>query len=165
MNLTEELKNCPFCGDKAECTISASNDGAINMTIRCAGCGAQITTEVPGPMDIEKATDVVESLVNKWNKRLEMIKNYYNEQLKITYMQSCDAVVTWVNGESTSFSLDRTRLKEAIAEYDKQHAEACKGAWIPFTDGFRCSKCQYESRYMFTKCLGCGAEMKNGTVD
>ena len=59
----------------------------------------------------------------------------------------------------------RGSSQEAIAEYDKQHTEACKGAWIPFTDGFRCSKCQYDSRYMFTKCLGCGAEMKNGTVD
>lgn len=116
-------------------------------------------------LSVDDLQSVVDSLVNKWNARPTAIKNYNDEQLRITYMQSSDAVVTWVNDESTSFSLDRTRLKKAIAEYDKQHIDARKGGWIPFTDGFRCSKCQYESRYMFTKCLGCGAEMKNGTMD
>ena len=163
-----ELKNCPFCDNKAECKISAEEQ-SFNVTVRCTNCGVAmskvLTKELSKELSIADLQSVVDSIANKWNARPMTIKNYDNDQLKITYMQSRDAVVTWVNGESTSFSLDRTRLKEAIAEYDKQHIEACKGTWMPFTDGFRCSKCKYESRYMFTKCLGCGAEMKNGTVD
>lgn len=161
--MIEELKSCPFCGGKAECKISAEEQ-SFNVTVRCTKCGVSMSESRAKELLVEDLQSVVDLLVNKWNARPMSIKNYQNEQLKITYMRSCDAVVTWVNGESTSFSLDRTRLKEAIAEYDKQHEEACKGAWIPFTDGFCCSKCKYESRYMFNKCLGCGAEMKNGTV-
>ena len=162
--MNADLKNCPFCANKAECKISAEGQ-SFDVTVRCTNCGVAMSESIAKEVSVGELQYAVDSLINKWNARPMAIKNYYDEQLRITYMQSRDAIVTWVNGESTSFSLDRTRLKEAIAEYDKQHAEACKGAWIPFTDGFRCSKCQYESRYMFTKCLGCGAEMKNGTVD
>ena len=159
-----ELKNCPFCDNKAECKISAEEQ-SFNVTVRCTNCGAAMSESRATELLIEDLQSVVDLLCNKWNARPMTIKNYDNDQLKITYMQSSDAVVTRVNGESTSFSLDRTRLKEAIAEYDKQHSKAQKGAWLPFVDGVICSKCRYESRYMFTKCLGCGAEMKNGTVD
>jgi len=162
--MNTELKNCPFCDSKAECKVSA-NEHAFNVIVRCTNCGVAMSESLAKELSVGELQFVVDLLVNKWNARPLSIKNYEDEQLKITYMQSRDAVVTRVNGESTSFSLDRTRLKEAIAEYDKQHSEACKGAWIPFTDGFCCSKCKYESRYMFNKCLGCGAEMKNGTVD
>ena len=162
--MNADLKNCPFCANKAECKISAEGQ-SFNVIVRCTNCGVAMSELLAEELSVGELQFVVDSLVNKWNARPLSIKNYEDEQLKITYMQSRDAVVTWVKGESTSFSLDRTRLKEAIAEYDKQHIEACKGAWIPFTDGFSCSKCKYESRYMFKKCLGCGAEMKNGTMD
>ena len=162
--MNTELENCPFCDNKAECKISAEGQ-SFNVTVRCTNCGVAMSESCAKELSVGELQFVVDSLVNKWNARPLSIKNYDNDQLKITYMQSRDAVVTWVNGESTSFSLDRTRLKEAIAEYDKQHIKAQKGAWMPFTDGFMCSKCKYESRYMFNKCLGCGAEMKNGTVD
>lgn len=162
--MNEELKNCPFCDNKAECTISVDGQ-AFDITVHCTKCGVSMSESRANELSVDDLQSAVDLLVNKWNARPMLIKNYYDEQLKITYMQSRDTVVTWVNGESTAFSLDRTRLKEALAEYDKQHIEACKGAWIPFTDGFQCSKCKYESRYSFKKCLGCGAEMKNGTVD
>lgn len=162
--MNTELKNCPFCDNKAECTISAEGQ-SFDVTVRCTNCGVAMSESIAKEVSVGELQYAVDSLVNKWNARPMTIKNYDDEQLRITYMQSRDRVVTWVNDESTSFSLDRTRLKEAIAEYDKQHTEAQKGAWMPFTDGFCCSKCKYESRYMFNKCLGCGAEMKNGTVD
>ena len=162
--MTEELKNCPFCDNKAECKISAEGQ-TFDITVRCTNCGVSMSESLANELSVTELQYVVDLLVKKWNARPMTIKNYDNDQLKITYMQSSDAVVTWVNGESTSFSLDRTRLKEAIAKYDKQHIDARKGGWIPFNDGVMCSQCKYESRYPFKKCLGCGAEMKNGTVD
>lgn len=162
--MNTELKNCPFCGSKVECKISAEEQ-SFNVIVRCTNCGVAMSQSITKELTIDNLQSVVDSLVNKWNAHPMTIKNYYDDQLRITYMQSRDAVVTWVNGESISVSLDRTRLKEAIAEYDKRHAEAQKGAWIPFADGFSCSKCKYESRYMFTKCPGCKQTMKNGTEE
>lgn len=156
-----ELKNCPFCDNKAECKISAEGQ-SFDITVRCTNCGVAMSQSIAIELSVEDLQSVVNSLVNKWNARPMTIRNYYDEQLRITYMQSRDAVVTWVNGESTSFSLDRTRLKEALAEYDKQHIEAQKGEWLSSDEGFRCDKCNYESRYMFTKCPGCNRTMKNG---
>ena len=158
--MNTELKNCPFCGDKAECKISAEEQ-SFNVTVRCTKCGVSMSESRAKELLVEDLQSVVDLLVNKWNARPMPIKNYQDEQLKITYMQSRDEVVTWVNGESTSFSLDRTRLKEAIAEYDKQHAEAQKGEWWSTDEGFKCDKCGYESRYMFNNCPGCKRTMKN----
>lgn len=160
--MNEELKNCPFCGNKAECKISAKEQ-SFNVIVRCTNCGVSMSESLAKEVTVDKLQSVVNLLAYKWNARPLTIKNYNDEQLKITYMQSRDAIVTWVNGESTSFSLDRTRLKEAIAEYDKQHIEAQKGEWWSSNDGFKCNKCNYESRYMFTKCPGCKRTMKNGT--
>lgn len=160
--MTEELKNCPFCGAIAECKISAEEQ-SFTVTVHCTKCGVAMSKSLTKELSIKELQYILNSLVDKWNARPITIKNYYNDQLKITYMQNCDAIVTWVNGESTSFSLDRTRLKEAIAEYDKQHLEAQKGEWWFADEGFECSKCGYESRYMFRKCPGCNRTMKNGT--
>ena len=159
-----QLKDCPFCGDKAECKISAEEQ-SFNVTVRCTNCGVSMSQSIAIELSVDDLQSVVDSLVNKWNARPMAIRNYYDNQLKITYMQSRDAVVTWVNGESTSFSLDRTRLKEAIAEYDKQHIEAQKGEWWSSGDNVICNKCNYESRYMFTNCPGCNRKMKNGTEE
>lgn len=159
--MNTELKNCPFCDSKAECTISADGQ-AFDITVRCTNCGVAMSESCAKELLIEDLQSAVDLLVNKWNARPMLIKNYSDEQLKITYMQSRDAVVTWVNGESTSFSLDRTRLKEAIAEYDKQYADAQKGEWLSINEGFKCDKCNYESRYMFANCPGCKRRMKNG---
>ena len=159
-----ELKNCPFCDNKAECKISAEEQ-SFDVTVRCTNCGVAMSESCAKELIVGELQFVVDSLVNKWNTRPLSIKNYDNDQLKITYMQSRDAVVTRVNGESTSFSLDRTRLKEAIAEYDQQYIEAQKGYWWSSNEGFKCSECNYESRYMFTKCPGCYRTMKNGTEE
>ncbi len=156
------LKPCPFCDNKAECKISAEEQ-SFNIIVCCTNCGVAMSQSITKELTIDNLQSVVASLVNKWNTRPMTSKNYYNDQLKITYMQNRDAVVTWVNGESISFSLDRTRLKEAIAEYDKQHLEAQKSEWWPTDEGFTCINCNYESRYMFTKCPGCKRTMKNGT--
>lgn len=160
--MNTELKNCPFCDNKAECKISAEGQ-SFNVIVHCTKCGAAMSESLANELSVTELQYVVDLLVNKWNARPMTIKNYSDEQLKITYMQSRDAVVTWVNGESTSFSLDRSRLKEAIAEYDKQHTEAQKGEWLSSDEGFKCNKCNYESRYMFTKCPGCKRTMKNST--
>lgn len=160
--MNTELKNCPFCGNKAECKISAEEQ-AFDVTVRCTHCGVSMSESLAKELSVDDLQSAVDSLVNKWNERPMTIKNYDDEQLRITYMQSRDRVVTWVNGESISFSLARTRLKEAIAEYDKQHIEAQKGEWWSSDEGFKCSKCQYESRYMFANCPGCKRRMKNGT--
>ena len=162
--MNTELKNCPFCDNKAECKISADGQ-AFDITVRCTNCGVAMSESLAKELSVGELQYVVDLLVKKWNARPMTIRNYDNDQLKITYMQSRDAVVTWVNGESTSFSLDRTRLKEAIVKYDQQYIEAQKGEWLSINEGFKCDKCNYESRYSFKKCLGCGAEMKNGTVD
>ena len=146
----------------AECKISAEGQ-SFNVTVRCTNCGVSMSESLAKELSVDELQFTVDSLVNKWNVRPMTIKNYYDEQLRITYRQSSDTIVTWVNGESTSFSLDRTRLKEAIAEYDKQHTEAQKGEWWQSDEGFTCSKCNYESRYMFTTCPGCNWKMKNGT--
>ena len=160
--MNTELKNCPFCDSKAECKVSA-NGQAFDITVRCTNCGVAMSESRANELSVGELQFVVDSLVNKWNARPVSIKNYDDEQLRITYMRSRDAVVTWVNGESTSFSLDRTRLIEAIAEYDKQHIEAQKGEWLSINEGFKCDKCNYESRYMFANCPGCKRKMKNGT--
>ena len=162
--MNTELKNCPFCDNKAECKISAEGQ-SFDVTGRCTNCGVAMSESLAKELSVGELQFVVDSLVNKWNARPLSIKNYYDEQLRITYMQSRDAVVTWVNGESTSFSLDRTRLKEALSEYDKQYIEAQKGYWWSSNDGFKCSECNYESRYMFTNCPGCKRKMKNGTEE
>lgn len=162
--MNTELKNCPFCDNKAECKISAEEQ-SFNVTVRCTNCGVAMSKALAKALakdlSIADLESVVDSLVNKWNARPMLIKNYSDEQLKITYMQSRDAVVTWVNGESTSFSLDRTRLKEAIVKYDQQYIEAQKGEWWSSNERFRCSECNYESRYMFANCPGCKRRMKN----
>lgn len=158
--MNTELKNCPFCDNKAECKISAEGQ-SFEVTVRCTNCGVAMSESLAKELSVGELQFVVDSLVNKWNARPMTIKNYQNEQLKITYMQSRDAVVTWVNGESTSFSLDRTRLKEAIVKYDQQYIEAQKGEWLSINEGFKCDKCNYESRYMFANCPGCKRRMKN----
>lgn len=161
-NLDQNLQWCPFCEAIADCKIS-TEEQAFNVTVHCTKCGVSMSKSHTKELSINELQYVLNSLVDKWNTRTVTSKNYSNDQLKITYMQNCDAVVTWVNGESMSFSLDRTRLKEAIAEYDKQHIEAQKAEWWFADEGFECSKCGYESRYMFTKCPGCNRTMKNGT--
>lgn len=160
--MNEELKNCPFCDNKAECTISADGQ-AFDITVRCTNCGVAMSESRANELSVDDLQSVVNLLVNKWNARPLPIKDYSDEQLKITYMQNRDAVVTWVKGESTSFSLDRTRLKEAIVKYDQQYIEAQKGEWLSINEGFKCDKCNYESRYMFANCPGCNRTMKNGT--
>lgn len=160
--MNTELKNCPFCDNKAECKISAEGQ-SFDVTVRCTSCGVSMSESLANEVSVAELQYTVDLLIEKWNARPMIIKNYDDSQLRITYMQSRDVVVTWVNGESTSFSLDRTRLKEAIAEYEKQHTEAQKGEWWQSDEGFICSKCNYESRYMFTKCPGCNRTMKNGT--
>lgn len=158
--MNTELKNCPFCDNKAECKISAEEQ-AFDVTVRCTNCGVAVSESFEKELIVDDLQSAIDSLVNKWNARPMTIKNYDDAQLRITYMQSRDRVVTWVNGESTSFSLDRTRLKEAIAEYDEQYIEAQKGEWWSSDEGFRCSKCNYESRYMFANCPSCKRRMKN----
>ena len=157
-----QLKDCPFCGDKAECKISAEEQ-SFNVTVRCTNCGVSMSESLANEVSVAELQYTVDLLIEKWNARPLTIKNYDDAQLRITYMQSRDRVVTWVNGESTSFSLARTRLKEAIAEYDKQYIETQKGEWWQSDEGFICDKCNYESRYMFITCPSCNRTMKNGT--
>lgn len=158
--MNTELKNCPFCDSKAECKVSA-NEHAFNVIVRCTNCGVAMSESLAKELSVGELQYVVDLLVKKWNARPLSIRNYDNDQLKITYMMSRDTVVTWVNGESTSFSLDRTRLKEALADYDQQYIEAQKGEWLSINEGFKCDKCNYESRYMFANCPGCKRRMKN----
>lgn len=168
MSVNEELKNCPFCGDKAECTILASDDGVIDIVIRCAGCGAQITTGVSGPIDIKNATYAVKSLVNKWNTRSATTdKQFTNETTEFHYDPVTDQIELTLrsNTGTTSVIYDRTQLKTHLARCETAYKNSQKGEWWFADEGFTCSKCNYESRYMFTKCPGCKRTMKNGTEE
>lgn len=91
--MNTELKNCPFCDNKAECKISAEGQ-SFEVTVRCTNCGVAMSESLAKELSVGELQFVVDSLVNKWNARPLSIKNYDNDQLKITYMQSRDRIVT-----------------------------------------------------------------------
>lgn len=71
-----EIKNCPFCGDFAECTAATSSNGYLKYKVECCECLCQTGLY-----------DHPEFAIEKWNVRLRSIEEKSkNEEIPILYL-------------------------------------------------------------------------------
>lgn len=59
----EELKPCPFCGDKA--VLHVEN----GVSVICTHCGCRTMTRVDGTSCGKPTGSAVRSVIEKWNRR------------------------------------------------------------------------------------------------
>jgi Lar family restriction alleviation protein len=64
----EELKPCPFCGGIAEYTVIEEGDNETGECIECTQCLASSSIMFPVKEDVK------ELLIEKWNKRQELLE-------------------------------------------------------------------------------------------
>lgn len=156
--MNTELKNCPFCDNKAECVVTT--EPTVKIKVFCKNCGMTLSESLAKEISVEYIQARANALMSKWNQRAGAHCHYWQkgttDNLKYDYSQ--DNVIISVTDGSIVF--DREELTTALEDFAKQSKE---GEWTETAEGFRCSKCKAESRYRFVHCANCNAYMRNAS--
>ena len=74
--MKEELKNCPFCNNKAECKISAEEQ-AFNVIVRCTNCGVSMSESLAKELSVGELQFTVDSLINTQDPKNQEVRKWY----------------------------------------------------------------------------------------
>lgn len=165
--MNEELKSCPFCGAGADIYIYAEQDELI-VQAKCADCKVSKEIRTKCSQNQNELQWMINEVTKDWNTRSATTdRQFTNDTTEFHYDPVTDQIELTLRSDTGTSSViyDRTQLKTHLARCETAYNNYQQGEWLSSDEGFTCSKCSYESRYMFTKCPGCKRTMKNGTED
>ena len=71
IQMSEELKPCPFCGGEPKTTVESKANTIITVSICCKKCHAEIHDSVIDLCDLDTMQRAINNVIGAWNRRIE----------------------------------------------------------------------------------------------